>query len=219
MRGYRPGPLTAARSPTPRSTSRRRVGHECGRLWKAARDARPGRRRLGRVVPGRQADPLRSTAFSGADTLVVVNTDGSGLRYVFTRSRSFGHTGYSPAWAPDGGSLRQGERGLGRSARSVPTAAGSPSSLLPGSRQLLALADGKCSRSGIATQTAWCDGRQRLGAGGRPRRGGVAVRVLRPGHRTAASSCWRNALRACCPVSPLPNHAKLSAEHELHPSQ
>ena len=43
-----------------------------------------------------------STAFSGADTLVVVNTDGSGLKYVFTRSRSSGHTGYSPAWAPDG---------------------------------------------------------------------------------------------------------------------
>lgn len=43
-----------------------------------------------------------STAFSGADTLVVVNTDGSGLKYVFTRSRSSGHMGYSPAWAPNG---------------------------------------------------------------------------------------------------------------------
>lgn len=43
-----------------------------------------------------------STAFSGADTLVVVNTDGSGLKYVFTRSGSSGHAGYTPAWAPDG---------------------------------------------------------------------------------------------------------------------
>ena len=41
-----------------------------------------------------------STAFSGAATLVVVNTDGSRLRSVFTRS--FGDMGYSPSWAPDG---------------------------------------------------------------------------------------------------------------------
>jgi Tol biopolymer transport system component len=41
-----------------------------------------------------------STAFSGAATLVVVNADGSGLKSVFTRS--FGDTGYTPAWAPDG---------------------------------------------------------------------------------------------------------------------
>jgi len=43
-----------------------------------------------------------STAFGGADTLVVVNTDGSGLKSVFTRSRSSGQAGYTPAWAPDG---------------------------------------------------------------------------------------------------------------------
>jgi dipeptidyl aminopeptidase/acylaminoacyl peptidase len=39
-----------------------------------------------------------STAFSGADTLVVVNTDGSGLKYVFTSSS--GYVRYALAWAP-----------------------------------------------------------------------------------------------------------------------
>ena len=41
-----------------------------------------------------------STAFGGADTLDVVNTDGGGLKSVLTRSS--GDTGYTPAWAPDG---------------------------------------------------------------------------------------------------------------------
>ena len=41
-----------------------------------------------------------STAFSGVPTLVVVNSDGTGLRSVF--GRSLGDSGYSPAWAPGG---------------------------------------------------------------------------------------------------------------------
>jgi Tol biopolymer transport system component len=41
-----------------------------------------------------------STAFSGADTLEVVDTDGSGLESVFTSSS--GIAGYTPAWAPGG---------------------------------------------------------------------------------------------------------------------
>jgi Tol biopolymer transport system component len=41
-----------------------------------------------------------TTAFSGADTLDVVNTDGGGLKSVFTSSS--GIAGYTPAWAPDG---------------------------------------------------------------------------------------------------------------------
>ena len=43
-----------------------------------------------------------TTAFSGADTLDVVDTDGSGLRTVLPRSPSSGGAGYAPAWAPDG---------------------------------------------------------------------------------------------------------------------
>jgi Tol biopolymer transport system component len=43
-----------------------------------------------------------TTAFSGADILDVVNTDGSGLKTVVLQSPSSGGAGYSPAWAPDG---------------------------------------------------------------------------------------------------------------------
>jgi len=57
-----------------------------------------------------------STAFSGGATLVVVNSDGSGLKSVFTRSS--GTTGYTPAWAPDGSiffGMRSGHLGEIRS--------------------------------------------------------------------------------------------------------
>lgn len=43
-----------------------------------------------------------TTAFSGADTLDVVNTDGGGPETVLPRSSSSGGAGYAPAWAPDG---------------------------------------------------------------------------------------------------------------------
>jgi dipeptidyl aminopeptidase/acylaminoacyl peptidase len=43
-----------------------------------------------------------TTAFSGADTLDVVNAGGGGVKTVFPRSPSSGGAGYAPAWAPDG---------------------------------------------------------------------------------------------------------------------
>lgn len=43
-----------------------------------------------------------STAFGGADTLMVVGSDGSGLRCVFADAPPRSMAGYSPAWAPDG---------------------------------------------------------------------------------------------------------------------
>ena len=102
-----------------------------------------------------------TTAFSGADTLAVVNTDGSGrgLRTVLPRSPSSGSRGLrSRRGRRTGGSSSARTAGVwGRSARSIPAAASSRSSRPPGRGQASRsrpTANG--SRSTRETQTAWC---------------------------------------------------------------
>ena len=95
-----------------------------------------------------------STAFSGADTLVVVNTDGSGLKYVFASSS--GYVRYALAWAPSGriffgwksGSLG-GIRSVdpdGRGLAVVTATRGGPSFSLSRDGKWLAIWDGDSDR-------------------------------------------------------------------------
>ena len=137
-----------------------------------------------------------AAALGGADTLAVVDSDGSGLESVFAdTSRGSGvRAALSPGRRTGGSSSAGGAGAWARSARSIPAAASSPSSLPPRSRQASrshGTASG--SRSGMGTQTACCAWRP--AAGGwrscswrrcRSTRVGAACR---PGHRTAASSC------------------------------
>ena len=120
-----------------------------------------------------------STAFGGDETLVVVNSDGSGPKSVLTRSS--GYMGYTPAWAPNGRIFLAGGAGTwARSARSDPdgrgltvvTATARPSA----SRASRSRPTGSGSRSGMGgSGPPGAHAGQRPGDGGRDRRGGVAV--------------------------------------------
>ena len=136
-----------------------------------------------------------TTAFSGADTLDVVEHHGGGLKSVSTSSSG---ASYTPAWAPDGRIF------FGAGSGSL----GEICSVDPGGRDLTVVTatpmpagfslsrDGKWLAIWDGTRTAWCAWRPVAGgwrscSWRRCRSTSDTPRpCCRPGRRTAASSCW-----------------------------